>query len=70
MLDFYSDLNNARKERDEKYVEDQCIGEDLIEPDEKDIPGVNDYAMAEQKDYDLFDSGSIAEAGDFLGDLK
>jgi hypothetical protein len=34
MLDFYTDLNNARKEKDEKYVEDQYIGEEIIEPDE------------------------------------
>ena len=34
MLDFYTDLNNARKESDEKYVADQFIGEEIIEPDE------------------------------------
>ena len=33
-LDFYSDLNNARKESDEKYVERSFIGEEIIEPDE------------------------------------
>jgi len=35
MLDFYSDLNNARKEKDEKYAEENYIGEEVIEPDEK-----------------------------------
>jgi hypothetical protein len=34
MLDFYTDLNNARKEKDDKYVEDSYIGEEVIEPDE------------------------------------
>lgn len=33
-LDFYSDLNNARKESDEKYVERSFIGEEIVEPDE------------------------------------
>jgi hypothetical protein len=34
MLDFYTDLNNARKEKDDKYAEDTHIGEEIIEPDE------------------------------------
>jgi len=33
MLDFYSDMNNARKEYDDKYVERTFIGEELDEPD-------------------------------------
>jgi hypothetical protein len=37
MLDFYTDLNNARKEKDEKYIEQQYIGEEIVEPDEKPI---------------------------------
>lgn len=39
-LDFYSDLNNARKANDDSFVERQSIGEELPEPDEK--PLVND----------------------------
>ena len=39
-LDFYSDLNNARKENDDKYVELSYIGEEVQEPDEQ--PLVND----------------------------
>ena len=39
-LDFYSDLNNARKESDEKYVERNYIGEEIPEPEER--PIVND----------------------------
>lgn len=37
MLDFYTDLNNARKEKDDKYIEQQYIGEEVVEPDEKPI---------------------------------
>jgi len=33
-LDFYSDLNKSRKEKDETYVEQQHIGEELVEEDE------------------------------------
>lgn len=33
-LDFYSDLNNARKANDDHFVERQSIGEELPEPDE------------------------------------
>lgn len=33
-LDFYSDLNKSRKEKDESYVEIQHIGEELVEEDE------------------------------------
>jgi hypothetical protein len=35
MLDFYTDLNNARKEQDDAYVDLQCIGEEVQEPDEQ-----------------------------------
>jgi len=34
MLDFYCDLNNARKEKDEAYIEAWGIGEELQEPDD------------------------------------
>ena len=36
-LDFYSDLNNARKENDEKYIERNYIGEEIPEPEEREI---------------------------------
>lgn len=36
-LDYYSDLNNARKENDEKYIERNYIGEEIPEPDEAPI---------------------------------
>jgi hypothetical protein len=34
MLNFYSDLNNARKEQDESWVWQQGILEDHFEPDQ------------------------------------
>ena len=34
-LDFYSDLNNARKANDDSFVERASIGEELPEPDER-----------------------------------
>lgn len=37
MLDFYTDLNNARKEKDDSYAEQAYIGEEVIEPDEKTV---------------------------------
>ena len=39
-LDFYSDLNNARKAHEDNFVERQHIGEELVEPDER--PVTND----------------------------
>ena len=39
-LDFYSDLNNARRAHEDSFVERQHIGEELQEPDES--PIVND----------------------------
>ena len=63
-LDFYSDLNNARKEKDEEYVEKSFIGEELMEPDEQPIRNndlIDDYAENVEgldKDfYDQFDDG-------------
>lgn len=35
MLDFYTDLNNARKEKDDNYADENHIGEEIIEPDDK-----------------------------------
>ena len=46
-LDFYSDLNNARKEKDEDYVEKSFIGEEVMEPDEAPLRNndlIDDYA--------------------------
>ena len=51
-LDFYSDLNNARKESDEKYVEKNYIGEEIPEPDEQPIQN-NDLL----DNYDQYDDG-------------
>ncbi len=70
MLDFYSDLNNARKERDEKYVEEHYIGEETIEPDERDLPFADDAAAGgEGRDSEpLLDRE--ADTGDMLRELK
>jgi len=51
-LDFYSDLNNARKESDEKYVEKNYIGEEIPEPDETPLQN-NDLL----DNYDQYDDG-------------
>ena len=48
MLDFYSDLNNARKEKDDSYAEQNYIGEEVIEPDEADTKYTN-VKIDEQK---------------------
>lgn len=34
-LDFYSNLNKARKEKDDEYVDRNLIGEELVEEDEQ-----------------------------------
>ena len=31
-LDYYTDLNNARKEEDDSYAQKNFIGEEVIEP--------------------------------------
>ena len=36
-LDFYSDLNNARKVGEDDFMDRQYIGEELVEPDENPI---------------------------------
>lgn len=37
MLDYYSDLNNARKEHDEQYVVKEGFGEDTHEPVDEEL---------------------------------
>jgi len=49
-LDFYTDLNNARKENDEKYVERNYIGEEIPEPDEQPIQ--NNDLLDNYSEYD------------------
>ena len=50
-LDFYSDLNNARKAQDDGFVERQYIGEELVEPDEQPITN-NDLIEPDEEDED------------------
>ena len=59
MLDFYTDLNNARKEKDDKYAEDTHIGEEIIEPDENhQIP----FATEKRRASDDDDTGNLLSA--------
>jgi len=64
-LDFYSDLNNARKESDEKYVERNYIGEEIPEPEDR--PIVNEDLIDSyqdnygQLDLDLQSDRSVSE---------
>ena len=44
-LDFYSDLNNARKAHEDNFAEKEYIGEELTEPDEK--PVVNNLDLCD-----------------------
>ena len=52
MLDFYTDLNNARKEKDDAYVEQNCIGEEVVEPDEKPV-GITTNLLDDAEEQDL-----------------
>jgi len=55
-LDFYSDLNKARKEKDDDYVDRHLIGEELVEPDEQ-----NAFETADDNDmYDEYDTGDMS----------
>lgn len=74
MLDFYTDLNNARKEKDDAYLEQNCIGEEIIEPDEKPVGIVTNLldeaetqSQIKKKDWD---EGSEVDTNDMLEQLK
>ena len=74
MLDFYTDLNNARKEKDDTYIEQNCIGEELVEPDEKPVGIVSSLldevetpSQIKKKDWD---EGSEVDTNDMLEQLK
>ena len=62
-LDFYSDLNNARKAHEDTFVETSCIGEEIPEPDER--PLTNDDLVDDEFDelqdkrnfFNAFDDG-------------
>lgn len=73
MLDFYTDLNNARKERDDKYLEVAFIGEEVIEPDERELPFSEDAETGEMGSalYDSNKDEGVEEGGnEILGELK
>ena len=49
-LDYYTDLNNARQEKDDSYAEQHYIGEEIIEPDDADkSPYVRDRSLKEEE---------------------
>ena len=55
-LDFYSDLNNARKENEDSFVDRQYIGEELQEPDETPISNndlIDNWGGVEEEDQKL-----------------
>lgn len=68
-LDFYSDLNKARKEKDDDYVDRHLIGEELVEPDEQ-----NQFDNADDDLYDEYETDRVEgerEAGkNLLGDFE
>jgi len=67
-LDFYSDLNNARKTAEDSFVDRTYIGEELQEPDESPLTNddlVDDFDQREDREnenknnnfFDAFDDG-------------
>lgn len=64
MLDFYTDLNNARKEKDDSYAELNHIGEECIEPDEDHVKAIYDSAKQDEEEQKDEDTGNM------LGDLS
>ena len=59
-LDFYSDLNNARKAHEDTFVDRQYIGEELQEPDEQPM---NNHELLDDN-YD--DREDAKDQGDFF----
>jgi hypothetical protein len=59
-LDFYSNLNKARKEKDDDYVDRHLIGEELVEPDEQENQQINDdlYDNYADEQVNIPESGS------------
>lgn len=58
MLDFYSDMNNARKEFDDKYVERTFIGEELDELDANELSNIEEN---KQQDMNQSTTNILAE---------
>lgn len=67
MLDYYTDLNNARRENDIKYVEKQGIAEDVHEPEDfvKFKSAFHEDAIDRQ-----WEESSEQDTSDILKDLK
>lgn len=78
MLDFYTDLNNARKEKDDSYADQNHIGEEIIEPDDHN-PLISDgklydIAFMQQKPAEenkaLWEEAEENDTGNILSQLK
>jgi hypothetical protein len=70
MLDFYSDLNNARKDKDDTYAELNHIGEEVIEPDEIEAQTKYDGTkLDELKQPPQWEEGDEEDAGNLLKKL-
>ena len=61
MLDFYTDLNNARKEKDDSYADQNFIGEEVIEPDEPGTAKRYDNSTTAGSDKQDSNSGLVKE---------
>lgn len=74
MLDFYTDLNNARKEKDDSYAEQNYIGEEIIEPDEVGgaIGNLYDKSFQQKKDVTKpnWEEAEEEDAGNMLGKIS
>lgn len=69
MLDFYSDLNNARKEKDDSYAELNHIGEEVIEPDEQEAQAKYDGTKLDEQNQPAaaqWEEGNEEDAGNLL----
>ena len=67
MLQFYCDLNNARKESDEKWLEAQGIQEDSYEPDDGKKLVYSAPEVVKKQDWD---EGSEQDTREMLSELK
>ena len=71
MLDFYSDLNNARKEKDDSYAEQNYIGEEVIEPDDMEgkYDGTKEDEQKNAKPAAQWEEAEEEDAGNMLNKM-
>ncbi len=63
-LDFYTDLNNARKESDDTFVEKNYIGEEIAEPEESKV--FNEDLFDNYENDAVFNDDNISESSSGL----